>query len=229
MMQEKEQVDLFNRSVLKPPKDEILRIIKKQGGATVDDISKNLSLASTSIRQHLATLERDQLVKSITIRKGAGRPKILYSLTELANNLFPKRFDFLLSMIMDEIERIDGPEKIDLIFSNIADRIYLLCQGALENKSLDEKIETMTSLVRAWGSMAECEKLENNCYVIREYNCDFYNSDLKYNILSKFALAILGKILKDVQLDCKIETNKSSGVDFCTFYIKCNSQARKAL
>jgi predicted ArsR family transcriptional regulator len=221
-MQEHEQVDIFNRSVLKPPKDEILRIIKKQGGATVDDISKSLSLASTSIRQHLAALERDQLIKSITIRHGAGRPKILYSLTELANNLFPKRYDFLLSMIINEIERLDGPEKVDLLFDNIADKIYALCHYELENKTLEEKVETMTSLVRAWGSMAECEKLDDKCYVIREYNCDFYNSILKYNLLSKFALKILQRILKDAELDCKIETNKSSGVDFCSFYIKCS-------
>ncbi|MEW5820229.1 MAG: winged helix-turn-helix transcriptional regulator [Cyanobacteriota bacterium] len=221
-MQEKEQVDIFNRRVLKPPKDEILRIIKKQGGATVDDISQNLALASTSIRQHLAALERDQLVKSMTIRKGAGRPKILYSLTELANNLFPKRYDFLLSMILDEIERIDGAEKVDLIFDNIAGRVYNICQGALEDKTLDEKIETMTSLVRAWGSMAECEKISEKYYVIREYNCDFYNSVLKYNLLSKFALKILQKVLQNAELDCKIETNKSSGVDFCSFYINCN-------
>lgn len=221
-MQEDEQVVLFNQKVFKPPKDEILRIIKKQGGATVDDISKSLSLASTSIRQHLAALERDQLVKSMTVRHGAGRPKILYSLTEMANNLFPKRYDFLLSMILDEIERMDGPEKVDQIFDNIANRVYLICQGALENKTLDEKVETMTSLVRAWGSMAECEKIEDKCYVIREYNCDFYNSVLKYNLLSKFALKILQRLLKDAKLDCRIETNKSSGVDFCSFYIRCN-------
>ena len=169
-MQEREQVDIFNRSVLKPPKNEILRIIKKQGGATVDDISKSLSLAPTSIRQHLAALERDQLIKSITIRHGAGRPKILYSLTELANNLFPKRYDFLLSMILNEIERIDGPEKVDLIFDNIAERIYALCKYELEDKTLDEKVDTMTSLVRAWGSMAEWEKIDDYSYVIREYN-----------------------------------------------------------
>lgn len=221
-MAQKEQVDLFNRSVLKPPKDEILRIIKKQGGATVDDITRSLSLASTSIRQHLAALERDQLIKSMTIRHGAGRPKILYSLTELANNLFPKRYDFLLNMVLNEIEQIDGPEKIDIIFENIADKVYLLCNNELENKTMDEKVETMTSLVRAWGSMAECEKLDEKSYVIREYNCDFYNSSLKYNLLSKFALKILKRLLENAELNCKIETNESSGVDFCSFYIKCS-------
>lgn len=219
-MQEKEQVDIFNRSVLKPPKDEILRIIKKQGGATVDDISKSLSLASTSIRQHLAALERDQLVKSNTLRHGAGRPKIRYSLTELANNLFPKRFDFLLSMILDEIETIDGPDKIDQIFDNIANRVYYLCEPSLANKTLEEKVETMTSMVRAWGSMIEYEKIDDKTYVLREYNCDFYSSVLTYNLLTRFALKILGKLLDNVDLDSKIETNENNSVDFCAFYIK---------
>lgn len=220
-MQEREQVDIFNRSVLKPPKDEMLRIIKKQGGATVDDISRSLSLAPTSIRQHLAALERDQLVKSNTVRHGAGRPKIMYSLTELANNLFPKRFDFLLSMVLDEIENIDGPEKIDLIFDNIANRVYYLCGPALAHKTIEEKVETMASMVRAWGSMCEYEKIDNKTYVLREYNCDFYSSVLTYNLLSRFALKILSKLLDNVDLDSKIETNASSGVDFCSFYIHC--------
>jgi DeoR family transcriptional regulator, suf operon transcriptional repressor len=220
-MKDKNQIDIFNRQILKPPKNEILHLLKKQGGATVDDISKGLSLAATSVRQHLAALERDHLVKSVTIKHGAGRPKILYSLTELANNLFPKRYDFMLSMILAEIERLDGPEKIDLIFDNIADRIYLLCQDELENKTLEEKVETMTSMVRAWGSMAECEKIDEKSFVIREYNCDFYNSVLKYNLLSKFALKLLQKLLTNTELDCKIETKPGSGVDFCSFHIRC--------
>lgn len=219
-MYQEEQIDIFNKKVLKPPKDKILNIIKKKGGATVDDISSCLDLASTSVRQHLAGLERDQLIKTITVKQGAGRPKILYTLTDLANNLFPKRYDFMLSMILAEIERIDGPEKIDLIFDNIAERIYYICQHALENKTFEEKLETMTSLVRAWGSMAEFEKISDNEFVIREYNCDFYNSVLQYNLLTKFALKMLQKVLNNVELNCKMETNKSSGVDVCSFYIK---------
>lgn len=222
-MQNKEEIDIFNNKILKPPKDKILRIIKKQGGATVDDISTSLSLPSTSIRQHLASLERAQLIKTINIRQATGRPKILYILTEIANNLFPKRYDFLLSMILNEIELLDGPEKIDLIFENIANRVYSICQFQLADKSIEEKIYTMTMLVRAWGSMAEFEKIDDKCYVIREYNCDFYNSSLKYNLLSKFALKILRRILENVELDCKIETNQSSNVDSCSFYIKCCS------
>lgn len=219
-MQSEDDINSFNQSLLKPPKDAILNIIKIKGGATVDHISQELAIPATTIRQHLATLERDRIIKTITVKHGAGRPKILYCLTELGNNLFPKRYDFLLNIVLDEIERIDGPEKVDLIFDNIAERIFFLCQFEFAGKSTEEKLETMTQLVRIWGSMAECNKINENLYVIKEYNCDFYNSVLKYNVLSKFALKILQKVFKNATLDCKLETNQSSGADVCSFYIK---------
>ncbi|MBI4299956.1 MAG: DeoR family transcriptional regulator, partial [Chloroflexi bacterium] len=37
----------------------IVELLKRHGGATVDELSKVLGLASMTIRQHLAILERD--------------------------------------------------------------------------------------------------------------------------------------------------------------------------
>ena len=211
---------LINRNVLKAPKDTIIEFIKISGGATVGQISKELSLTSTNVRQHLASLERDQLITSKTIKQGAGRPKILYTLTESAANLFPKRYDFLLSMVLNEIENMDGPEKIDDIFNNITDKLYFLCFMFFEGLSTEEKLEKITSMAKAWGSMAEWKKLSQNQYVLYEYNCNFYNSLLTQNLLEKFAVKLLKKLFNNADIDYKIEKNPATDADIWAFYVK---------
>lgn len=63
---------------------QILTALKKQGSLSVDDLSRCLGITPMGIRQHLAVLERDNLVMISSVRRGMGRPSYLYRLTELA-------------------------------------------------------------------------------------------------------------------------------------------------
>ena len=60
-------------------KTEILALLKRSDGATVDDIATSLSLASMTVRQHLTALQRDALIQAQEVRRATGRPHYLYS------------------------------------------------------------------------------------------------------------------------------------------------------
>src|SRR3972149_490754 len=91
-------------------RQQILEYIQRQGRATVKELGPLLGLPSTGIRQHLTVLERDGLVDAHEERGRVGRPTLVYSLTEKADALFPKTYDALASVLLQEIRSSEGNE-----------------------------------------------------------------------------------------------------------------------
>ena len=81
----------------------ILEYLQRHGRATVKELGSLLGLTSTGIRQHLTVLERDGLVDAREERGRVGRPTLVYSLTEKADALFPKTYDALATVLLEEI------------------------------------------------------------------------------------------------------------------------------
>src|SRR5437773_9116710 len=88
---------------LQSTRQQILEYIQRHGRATVKELGAIIGLTSTGIRQHLTVLERDGLVDAREERGRVGRPTLVYSLTERADVLFPKRYDMLANVILEEI------------------------------------------------------------------------------------------------------------------------------
>ena len=84
----------------------ILAVLKRCGPRSVDDLAAALHLAPMTVRQHLTALERDEMVSVAEQRNGAGRPRHLYSLTDLGDSAFPRRYDRFASMLLIASERV---------------------------------------------------------------------------------------------------------------------------
>ncbi|HEY5640138.1 MAG TPA: helix-turn-helix domain-containing protein, partial [Dehalococcoidia bacterium] len=76
-------------------RQQILDYLRRHGRGTVKELGQLLGLTSTGIRQHLTVLERDNLVEAREERGRVGRPTLVYSITETADDLFPKAYDQL--------------------------------------------------------------------------------------------------------------------------------------
>src|SRR3972149_11583881 len=99
---------------------QILEYLQRHGRATVKEFGALLGLTSTGIRQHLTVLERDALVEAREERGRVGRPTLVYSLTEKADSLFPKSYDVLASVLLEEIRATEGNEKLHQMLHNVA-------------------------------------------------------------------------------------------------------------
>ena len=91
---------------------QILQSLRKKRLCTIDDLSESLGLTPNAIRQHVAVLERDGLVVQGSVRRGRFKPCHAYSLTSRGDDLFPKRYESLLSELLREVSEADGPEKV---------------------------------------------------------------------------------------------------------------------
>ena len=102
----------------------ILRLLQRQEHASVEQLSKEMELASATVRRHLDILQRDQLVSFTQVKKKTGRPEHTYYLTETGQETLPKNYSSLLSRLLEEIRSLDLPEETErLILSGNAQRL----------------------------------------------------------------------------------------------------------
>src|SRR5256714_11217739 len=101
---------------------EVLELLRRKGQASAETIASDLGVTPNAVRQHLTNLERDGFVVSHPERGARGRPALLFSLTERADSVFPKRYGQLATMVLQEVQEVGGPEALDEIFSPVAAR-----------------------------------------------------------------------------------------------------------
>ena len=204
-------------------KSQILGILKRSGGSTVEELASSLGLARMTVRQHLATLERDDLVTAREVRRATGRPHFLYTLTDKGEETFPKRYDRLADMIIDEVALLDGSEieglspveKKDLLFRKLAHRLAQQYAPRVEGKSLEERVQTVAEILQSESGFAEWRRLESG-FEILDYNCAYRkvaeNQDLCAWHL-EFLTQLLGGRVRAVSF-------QSKGGDLCRFVVE---------
>ncbi len=158
---------------------QILEILKEHGGATVAEIAGNLEMAPVSVRHHLDLLQGDNLICVERVRRKGqvGRPQQIYGLTNDANALFPNNFACLAESLVRQIKAVLPPEQVQGAFRSIASEIAgELDESALDNASLDERLEHVTAFLSARGYLARWELAGESAeegYLLHKHNCPY--------------------------------------------------------
>ncbi len=153
-------------------RQQILEYLQRHGRATVKELGGLLGLTSTGIRQHLTVLERDGLVDAREERGRVGRPTLVYSLTEKADALFPKTYDALASVLLEEIRSSEGNERLHELLRQVAERMAAPYAERMEGKPLDERVRETARIMEEQGCMVDCRQ-EDEDYYIDEFTCPF--------------------------------------------------------
>jgi predicted ArsR family transcriptional regulator len=153
-------------------RQQILEYLQRHGRATVKELGSLLGLTSTGIRQHLTVLERDGLVDAHEERGRVGRPTLVYSLTEKADALFPKTYDALASVLLQEIRSSEGNERLHGLLRQVAERMAAPYTERMEGKPLDERVRETARIMEEQGCMVDCRQ-EDEDYYIDEFTCPF--------------------------------------------------------
>ena len=82
----------MNVAPVSPSQRTLLDALKRRGRASVPQLAADLKLNIETIRDHLKTLGSRELVRRDgVVRSGPGRPEVMYTLTDAAEALFPRR------------------------------------------------------------------------------------------------------------------------------------------
>ena len=161
-------------------KQQLLALLKRTGGVTVEEAAGTLAIASMTARQHLIGLEKDGLVTVDKVKRSMGRPHYLYTLTLKGEELFPRRYDLLAQIFLDEvgvleadeIAGLSAAEKRSLLVHKTAARLAEHFRVPGRRRPLQERVEAVTEALHSIGGFAEWFPTDSG-FEIRDYNCVF--------------------------------------------------------
>jgi predicted ArsR family transcriptional regulator len=175
----------------------LLTMMKTKGPLSVNEMAKQLGITEMAVRRHLNTLERDGLIEAKISRQAMGRPTHLYSLTTLADDLFPKNYHTLTLDLLVELEcdTDEGKEQISRLFERRKLKLMDKYAPRMEGKDLDEKVAELAEIQNANGYMVDWQKTDTGSYVLNEYNCPITQVANQYDAACKCELALFQKLL----------------------------------
>lgn len=102
---------------------QILTFLQRHGEATIRELEDELGISTTAVREHLINLDARGYIATRFIRNGRGRPRIVYSLTEQSRDIFPRSYDTLVSVLLDEIARQQGEDGLATLLGSVSERL----------------------------------------------------------------------------------------------------------
>ncbi len=207
-----------------PTKRQILDHLKRYGDASVDDLARALGLARITVRQHLMALERDRLVTSREVRRGSGRPHHLYTLSADGHDAYPKRYDRLALLLLDEAGRLEAgdlaglseSEKRRALLGRALERAAAQYLPHLEGKPLSQRVQALARLMTEEGALAEWRRTAEG-FEILDYNCLYYQVARVHGEVCQWHLDLLARVLgRPVRCDEFV----AQGAHCCRFVVE---------
>jgi len=140
----------------------------RRASRTVEELAQALDLTDNAIRAHLATLERDGLVRQQGARRGAGKPAFVYELTPETEQLFPKAYGSVLRELLNVLKAHLPPDEVEALVRMVGRRIA--GQWNMLPGDLRARLEAAVNVLDELGGMAELE-LRDDTYSIVGYSC----------------------------------------------------------
>ena len=163
-------------------KSQILALLKRSRGATVDGLATATGLATMTVRQHLTALERDSLVTANEVRRPTGRPHYHYTLTDDGHRELSHGYDRMLLLLIEAAVTLD-PEQMRGSPAERRARLFEVAARSLGEKHRSEvsaltgrpRADRMVEILRAHGGFPEWHE-SGDGFELRDFTCAFRES-----------------------------------------------------
>lgn len=197
----------------------ILEILKEHGEATIDDLSESLGLTSVTVRHHLDILRGEGLVEvpEVKRRSTPGRPQYVYTLTEAANDHFPKNYASFTNLMITEIKERLEPAELDRILRGMAQRMASDAPKPIAGELMEQRLNRLVNFLNQKGYIAKWEKAqENNGYYLHTTNCPYHDISHNHTQICVMDMTLISELLGTVPERVSWMT---AGEFDCTYHI----------
>jgi len=216
---------------MKSTKEQILSHLKRSGGSAIDEIADQFGLARMTVRQHLTGLERDGLVQSREEKGKTGRPHMVFSLSDSGEEMFPKRYDRLADLLLqeaagltaDDITGLDEEGRKRLLLQKMVERVYADHETKIRDKSLPERVALVAQILQDEGGFADWTDTGESFEIV-DYNCVYRKVVDSHPDVCDWHVSLLGRLLGE-----KVECSQfmSKGADSCRFVVRNGVELRQ--
>ena len=131
----------MDRRFFESTRGQIVTLLRSSA-CTVDELAEKLNLTDNAVRAHLATLERDGLVRQSGLRRGLRKPHFTYVLTDAADRVFPKAYDALLNQLIAVLKNRLSPAEIEGVLREVG-RAVAADAPAGQNATLEGRVQSV--------------------------------------------------------------------------------------
>ena len=177
-------------------RERILGILKERNEATVDELSRELGLTAVTVRHHLDILRGEGYIAPPIVRrrKTPGRPQYAYILTEEASSFFPKRYDHLAKLMLDDLRSCLSSAEIDQMMKRIGERVASQA-GLSDEGSFENRVAAVVEFLDELGYMARWEKGDQDEYLLHIANCPYEQVASEHTEICRADMSMLTSLL----------------------------------
>jgi predicted ArsR family transcriptional regulator len=176
----------------------ILNVLKRTQGLSVQELADQLGMSYMGIKDLCMDLQRRGLLdgrREPRPEGNTGRPRILYRLTERANDLFPTASSPLTLDLMEAAKKLFGataPEKLLLL---VWQQKATVLSEKVKGSDLASRAESLARVRDADGHMAVATAGADGRLRIIEHHCPFLDILRAYPTVAKLETDLFQKLL----------------------------------
>jgi predicted ArsR family transcriptional regulator len=170
----------------------LLLLLNNKTGLTVDDLSTQLQITRNAVRQHLAALERDDLVRRGDTKPSGGRPEQLYLLSDRGGELFPRRYSWFSELLIEAMANEVGREAVGVKLEHMGRAVGRQLSGSgYPAPDLDGRVAAIAKIMQELGYAARVAE-SPAVQTIDANNCVFHSLAAKFPEVCRFDLGLIG-------------------------------------
>jgi DeoR family transcriptional regulator, suf operon transcriptional repressor len=173
----------------------ILDSIKRSHEATVDALAEIADVSPVTVRHHLNSLQAEGLLESRSVRRKVGRPYYVYRLSDQGQELFPKRYMRLSSLLLDELKSRFATDVVTELFNSVVEKLVDEHRPEINKLDFEERLDFLIEILEQEGFLADWELTETG-YRLTEYSCPYISVGQKHSEICSFDKTLITIVLE---------------------------------
>jgi len=195
----------------------IMQLLKINGEMSTKSITEALGITGMAVRRHLESLKNEGYITFRTVKQPMGRPVSLYSLTESAEDFFPRNYHSLALDLLQELQDEAGDEMISLLFDKRKETLRSKYSPTVAADALEERVAALAQIQNDNGYMVDYKKVAEEEFILEELNCPISQVASRYQHACRCELDLFRSLLgADVErTECLAKGGKK-----CVYHIR---------